>query len=426
MLFFLCVKSIWAQGHSIAIRKTYYVAPNGTDASPGTRSKPWKSLAKVARTLKAGDTAIFDDGNYFESVIANVVHSGTRERPIVIKAKNRHKARIIFSEKLKSTAKVRIIGRKFIELLDFEITQSARSQDVDKNRTSDILIVCSGGSEEITISGNKIHFCFEEGIKVGSSKNILIKNNILSDMEHEGIDAVNVENLVIEGNTINEIGRVGILVKGGSRNAMIFDNVIKNEWKEMKGHGIAIGGETKLNGEVSSLNYEAYNVYAWSNVVVAKNNGKIKWGISFIGAKDSYAYNNVVVGAEYGMALYSPNGLKNGWGWKPIVTNVDIKNNIIYNIKRDAFYYNHIPINMESDYNLYYKIGGLIPRNEKNSLNKDPLFVNPYSNWTLKPGSPGIGNAVVVPDPPIGLGNLGFNRAIRQKQSIAKKNRGLN
>lgn len=426
LLFCLCDKSAHSQEYSAVRQKTYYIAPNGIDAHPGSKSKPWRSMAKVARTLKAGDTAIFEDGDYFERGIANFAHDGTKERPIVIKAKNKHKARIIFSEKLKSTAKVRIIGRKFIELLDFEITQVARSQDRDKNKTSDIMIVCSGGSEEILIAGNYIHYCFEDGIKIGSSKNILIKNNTLSDMEHEGIDAVNIENLVIQGNTINEVGRVGVLVKGGSRNATVFDNLIKNERKEMKGHGIAIGGETKLNAAVSALTYEAYGVYAWNNVVVAKNKGKIKWGISFIGAKDSEAHNNVIVGAEYGIAVYSPNGLKNGWGWKPIVTNVNIKNNIMYNIKRDAFYYNHKPINMESDYNLYYEIGGLIPSNEKNSLNKDPLFMDPYSNWTLKPGSPGLGNAGTVVNPQVALMSPGIKGAIRQKKNLTTKNRGLN
>lgn len=43
---------------------TYFVAPDGTDAAPGTFDQPWGSLEQAAKTIKAGDAVIVRGGNY--------------------------------------------------------------------------------------------------------------------------------------------------------------------------------------------------------------------------------------------------------------------------------------------------------------------------------------------------------------------------
>jgi hypothetical protein len=58
----------------------YYVATNGSDNNPGTLSAPWRSLAKAAATLNAGDIAYFRAGVYAGTVTLN--RSGNAGAPI--------------------------------------------------------------------------------------------------------------------------------------------------------------------------------------------------------------------------------------------------------------------------------------------------------------------------------------------------------
>jgi hypothetical protein len=49
---------------SWASASTYYVAPNGDDANPGTLAQPWKSFAKAQAVAVADDTVYFRGGAY--------------------------------------------------------------------------------------------------------------------------------------------------------------------------------------------------------------------------------------------------------------------------------------------------------------------------------------------------------------------------
>ena len=65
--------------------KDYYVATNGKDSNKGTLEKPFKSIQKAIKVMKAGDICYIREGVYHEEVKVNEVH-GSSKRPIVIKA----------------------------------------------------------------------------------------------------------------------------------------------------------------------------------------------------------------------------------------------------------------------------------------------------------------------------------------------------
>ncbi len=56
----------------------------GDDAQPGSRERPWKTLAYAVRQLMPGDTLCLRAGTYYESV--TVTAAGTAEKPITIRA----------------------------------------------------------------------------------------------------------------------------------------------------------------------------------------------------------------------------------------------------------------------------------------------------------------------------------------------------
>lgn len=373
----------------------FYVSPSGSDANPGTQTKPWKSFAKAADFLQAGDTAVFEDGVYNETTISTFAHSGSIGKPIVVKARNKHQAKIVFPASTKDVQKINIFDVGFIEIHDFEITQVEKSI----NKTTDIFIGVRN-STDCKFMGNKIHYCLEEGIKMSrGSTNMWIIDNEISDTQHEGIDVLNVENVIIEGNRVYETGRVGIMVKGGARNVQVYNNIVKNAKKNTASYGITIGGVTNNTSpyDISIDGYEAYNVFVLNNAVIAESPGTIASGIAFIGAKDSHAHNNIIVGTKYAINFRSPPGIRNGWDWDPIVVNPHIRNNIMMDIETSAFTQNHVPVNVDSDYNLYHNIGGTVPT-EANSVYADPFVVDPTNDWQLNPGSPALGSGFALPD----------------------------
>jgi len=77
--------------------KDYYVATNGKDTNKGTLEKPFKSIQKAIKVMKAGDICYIREGVYHEEVKVNEVH-GTSKRPIVIKAYNNEKVVLDGSE----------------------------------------------------------------------------------------------------------------------------------------------------------------------------------------------------------------------------------------------------------------------------------------------------------------------------------------
>lgn len=98
---------IFAHGVSFAQRKSviYHVAqknPKASDAgnTPGTLKNPYKSIAKALKNIRPGDVVIIHEGIYRES--ADVMVSGTKERPITIEAAKNEKVIMRGSEKVAS------------------------------------------------------------------------------------------------------------------------------------------------------------------------------------------------------------------------------------------------------------------------------------------------------------------------------------
>lgn len=79
----------------------FYVSPNGSDVAAGTESAPFKTIQKARDTIRAlpvipngGITVILEDGKYFapETITFTPEDSGTRDNPIIYKARNAGKA----------------------------------------------------------------------------------------------------------------------------------------------------------------------------------------------------------------------------------------------------------------------------------------------------------------------------------------------
>jgi hypothetical protein len=63
---------------------TFYVARNGRDSNPGTRTRPWQTIGKAVDTLRPGQRALVRRGLYREEV--QLARPGTAARPITLAA----------------------------------------------------------------------------------------------------------------------------------------------------------------------------------------------------------------------------------------------------------------------------------------------------------------------------------------------------
>ncbi|MBN1676268.1 MAG: right-handed parallel beta-helix repeat-containing protein [Kiritimatiellae bacterium] len=64
---------------------TYFVAPDGADANPGTEAEPWATLKKAAAAVRPGDTVRIRAGVYAEPSVW-FKRAGTQANPIIFKA----------------------------------------------------------------------------------------------------------------------------------------------------------------------------------------------------------------------------------------------------------------------------------------------------------------------------------------------------
>ena len=105
-----------------------YVEVSGSDAAPGTRAKPWRTLSKAAATARAGDTVHVGKGRYFERVV--FTNSGTAERPIIFRPLPGHAPVLDGTDKAQWDGFVNLAGVDHVRLEGLTITNCRKGQAV--------------------------------------------------------------------------------------------------------------------------------------------------------------------------------------------------------------------------------------------------------------------------------------------------------
>lgn len=165
---------------------TYYVAPSGSDANPGTEVQPWQSIQKAADATSAGDTVVVFEGTYDERVHINT--PGATDAPITYRAEG--------------TVTVRgfTVEADNITISGFDVTDTPN----DWKEGWGIFVTGSN----VVIENNYVHFATRGGIKLyaprGSgtqTSNVVVRNNRLYRNAMAGIEVAGRNNR-IEGNEI--------------------------------------------------------------------------------------------------------------------------------------------------------------------------------------------------------------------------------
>src|SRR3989449_52472 len=299
--------------NTVSSGPTYYVSPTGNDVNAGlSLGTPWKTLAKAAQVLKAGDTLVLRGGSYVSDYFAPV-NSGTSASPITIKA---YPGEIpIITGSPTFDLYLNIVGKSWfvIDGIHFENTTSSNfvvyldgasritvTNCVFKNQSGATFIYVRGNnniirSNTFDTTGNTGGGGEGDAIYVAGAYHLL-ENNYFTRAGHYAIDLINdgatySHHNIIRGNTIEQHWSGGIGVLLGSHHNVLEDNRIYfiGEGINYPKVAIQVAGETNIIRR---------NVLAKTSVAPYADSGVAVYAYIYNGilqhARDKRGYHNVI------------------------------------------------------------------------------------------------------------------------------------
>lgn len=273
--------------YSKATNRIWHVAPKDVLQSLSTSNESFVSLTHALENVEPGDSLVLSKGEYRQ--VVNITVSG-----LTIKSKHAHEAKIIvpFEDPSKPIALKVGASTECTTIRDLDVSGGyyyAVSLESDWTSSN------SGrAARHVQLVGNIFSRSGRDTIKlkpmvdnVSIIGNHIHSSGLRDNRNAEGIDIVNGHNLLIAENLIEDTATTGAYVKGGSSNAIIVRNYLRNTGNA----GILLGFDTSpqfFNLKRNSNMYEAIDSVAAFNII--ENSAMAGIGI--------YSANNVRVFAN--------------------------------------------------------------------------------------------------------------------------------
>jgi len=378
----------------VGAARTYYVSPRGSDTNPGSVDEPWRTIQKAADTLGPGDTAVLLDGNYEEGMV-QFTRSGTQSDRITVRAQNKWGAVVRSTSGCDPAFSIRA---SYITVQGLRFSVSENNGGCGSYTSTNVAIRAWEEMNPRPSQPDSGHVGFiADGIKVDadSARSEGVKSNqdftVIQNSEFgNSIELFNSKNSVIRNNVVNgqNLWGISIFVKGGVRNAQVYNNVIYN--KNRNGYGIYLGGVTADPWHFDeTARFEAYHSVAYNNVVVNESGGSNMRALILAGALNSAFFNNVVVGGSLAMMEGGPES-----GPRAATTNPRFENNIVIcHASGPALTGSYLGTLTIGNNNF---AGCSDAPAQANPVTGDPLLLNRSSDWRLRAGSPALNAGSVI------------------------------
>lgn len=263
-----------------------YVAPDGADTNPGTRSAPFRTIARADAAAAPGDTVHVAAGTY------QVTAPGAHSAGILTRRSGTQSARIRFISSVQWGAKIVVSGTgiawrskgDYVDIEGFDISGSGRHGivadgaylTIRNNLVHDLTISggCTGsGGAAIDTNGGPGHVLIEGNVIRNIGAAMIGKCNTV-----QGIYIANPHNIVVN-NLVSGVAAAGIQQwHGATASTIVHNTVFGNKI------GILIGGGdagTLPNG--SENNHVAYNVVHDNLTFGIVEGGKVGQNNRYIG-----------------------------------------------------------------------------------------------------------------------------------------------
>ena len=350
-LFFSLLIAVLISSHTQIIASVYYVSTTGSDSNSGSLTRPFRTIGKGVKILKAGDFLYVRGGIYVEKVI--ISQSGTNVLPVTISGYEGETAVIDGQNSLPGgnwSSLVQLQG-EYIYFSGFEVRNSNMSAKYEGGAGVEIY-----GSHN-KVSRLKVHHCRENGIIAlgdysivedcevwqaamsnsqnpgsgswasglsaarspadGITSGAVLRRNIVFNNWGEGISTFEAEGTIIEDNIIYDNWSVNLYVSD-ARNVLVQRNIVYNTPGNQVGQRrpFTLGDEradkprSANNTVINNLIYNADLWAFWStgvpgsgldNVLIAHNtivNGQLQAGNSISDGsviKSAVIENNIFI-----------------------------------------------------------------------------------------------------------------------------------
>jgi parallel beta-helix repeat protein len=397
--------------------RTFYVAPNGNDADPGSEAKPWATINHAAATLEPGDTVLVKNGTYGGVYIDR---SGTPDKPMTFKAFPGDKPRIEINV-INSPAFL-LEGASYINVDGFDMDYTYPISDAEKKSgerwEGGVTIKFNNAQpapvHHVRVTNNRVHGFPGGGIGSGLADYITIEGNTIwetalwSNYDTSAISLYQNANSdfnagfhnVIRGNTVfnNENKVIG----SGIGNKVITDGncIIIDDGRLTQNFSLdntkfqAYKGSTLIENNICAGNgARGVEVYSSDNVLVRHNTFYKNLQTKDILDKDNPSTR--IGGGELDANAAS---------------NVRFVNNIVYAEAGLPATGTYDVTNVVFENNLYFGTTN-IPNKSPSDKVGDPLFENASTdlntaNFRLRSGSPAIDTALAGQSPATDVGGL--------------------
>ena len=148
----------------------YYVSPGGSDANPGSISKPWRTLAKAAGEAVAGQTIYVREGTYNERLVP--VNSGEQDNYIIYMAYPGETVIIdgrgVAVPQLEGL--VNLESKRFIRISGFQVVNAGEGVANGKWNMG----ISAQKSDHIIIDNNIVNHSYSLGIDIGPASSFIV------------------------------------------------------------------------------------------------------------------------------------------------------------------------------------------------------------------------------------------------------------
>jgi parallel beta-helix repeat protein len=229
---------------------TYWVAPNGRLLGTGTENDPFPSIDRALDKVGGGNTFIFKPGVYpGNQITLYPKHSGTPQKPTVLKSQYKYKARLNGS--LYHNIYV-LENCNWVIIDGFESSgsktgiKSGADYTVIRNCWIHNNAVCGIECHDVNgtiIENNLVEFNgkhpkWGHGMYV-DGENIIIRNNIVRYNSATGLAvAPKISDSTIENNLVNRNHSWGVCLRSGGNNRLINNTIANNRYGIVIGDGL--------------------------------------------------------------------------------------------------------------------------------------------------------------------------------------------
>jgi hypothetical protein len=226
--------------------KVFYVSLSGSDRGPGTRRRPWRTIARAMSKLRAGQSAYVRAGTYEVGGENNSLYwdrSGSAGSPMTIRGYPGEAKRVIIKGRM-------VLEGDYLRLASMVIDRNHAYSEFDNARTGDVGVWLKGRYDALEhaevrngnmsgvyttgdhdqilasyIHDNGHHEELDHGVYLGGS-NQVVANNVIDHNLWYGLQVwPSCDACVITSNTFVHNGRAGLIIGGDSSGVVVANNI---------------------------------------------------------------------------------------------------------------------------------------------------------------------------------------------------------